>query len=222
MRVLNIYSGKKRTYKVKNKEFESSYKKTKVDKKVYINSLGIVDDTQADISCHGGVDRAICAFTKKAYEYFRKNHKLKLEECSFGENLLLGDICDDEVNLGDIYSLGEVLLEVCQPRVPCWKISYFTNIKQMTALTVKEAKTGFNLRVLKEGYASINDEFILEKRVSEYSIEFINRCFYNAKDNQENIKNILEQKTLASDYKAMLNKRYRQKNTGLESYQEDK
>lgn len=222
-KIKNIYCGQKQNIDDGKKKYQSSYKKIALEKENYfIDELGFKDDSQSDKEHHGGVDKAICAYPSKFYKFFKEKYDFDLKDCSFGENLTLDNLEDKEVCLGDIFEYGEVLLEVSQPRQPCWKISSLIGIKSLTSLVVKEYKTGFYFRVLKSGYIKKEDELILKKRINpNISIEFINICAFNAKENQENIKKILDVDSLALAYRTSLEKRYKNKEKGLQDWQKD-
>ncbi|WP_121627137.1 MOSC domain-containing protein [Poseidonibacter antarcticus] len=223
LRIKNIYVGSEKTFKKRDTSFKSSYEKQKINDDIFVTTLGLKADTQSDKISHGGKDRALCVYTQGAYNFFKDKYKLDLKECAFGENIILENCDDSDICLGDIFTCSNAVLEVCQPRLPCWKISFISEIKNLTSIVVKEGKTGFQLRVLKEGEISKNDKFILqERKYPNISIEFINKCFYNAKENQENIRNILKIEVLASAYKKTLEKRYLNKSIGITKYQEDK
>lgn len=220
--ILSLRAGKSHTYTKRNKSYNSAYVKSSVTDVVYVTQLGLRNDTQGDKMLHGGLDKALCVFTQGSYDFLNKEHQLELDSGSFGENIVL-NTHDNEVCLGDVYSCGEAVFEVCQPRQPCWKISDIMGIKNLTSLLVKTHKTGFYLRVLKEGNIFKEDVFILQTRTHDkMSIEFINSCYYDAKNNQENIKDILENKALANAYKLALLKRFRNKSVGIEAFQNDK
>lgn len=223
IKILNIFQGKSIEYKKNTKEYKSAYKKEKTNQSIFVSFLGLEEDIQADDKLHGGVDRAVCVYTKETYDFLKKRYNLDLPECSFGENITLASYNDENIYLGDIFSCGEAIFEVSQPRLPCWKISDLTKIKNLTSLVVKEAKTGFFLRVLKEGIICKEDNLILTSRLDNtVSISQISHCYYNAKDNQEIIKNILSLDVLAKDYKQALEKRYKYKSFGIDNFQEDK
>lgn len=213
----NIEDGKRKTYK-------SSYKKTLVKNNTLlkINDLGFIIDNQSDRSHHGGRDKAICVYSQKYYSFFKEKHNLDLPLCAFGENLTIEDLDDSEICLGDRFSCGEIILEVSQPRQPCWKISSIIGIKSLTAMIVKESKTGFYFRVIKGGdFQKNNDLELISRDYPDITIEHINQCAFNAKENQENIKRILECDKLASAYRESLLKRYKHKEQGVQEWQED-
>lgn len=221
--IKSIFQGKEKEYKRKKSSFLSAYKKDELKEKVFVNTLGLELDSQGDKKSHGGEDRAVCVYTQKAYYFFKNEYDIDLEIGSFGENITLEDLGDEDICLGDIFTCGDALFEVCQPRLPCWKISFLTGIKNLTSLVVKEGKTGFQLRVLKEGFISKDDEFILiERKHKNISIAFINKCYFDAKNYQEEIKSILQIPQLAKAYKKALEKRYVNKSFGIAKFQEDK
>lgn len=222
-KIKDIYAGKEEELQKKNRTYKTSYRKKSIQEAQYVNSLGLEEDNQSDKEVHGGVDRAICVFTQGAYDFFKEKHNIELPTCALGENITLLECNDSDVCVGDVYSCGEAVFEVTQPRQPCWIISSILGIKKLTALIVKEGKSGFYLRVIKEGKISKEDEFkLLERKYEKLNIEYLNKCYYNAKDNQEQIKEILECKELSDSYRSDLQKRYKNKEFGLESYQEDK
>lgn len=208
----------------KRKLYRSAYRKKKMDphKSLFVNHVGFIDDMQGDRVNHGGADKAVCVYSQKYYDYFKKIHNLELTECAFGENITILDLDDSDVCIGDQFKCGEVIFEVSQPRQPCWKISSVTGIKNLASLVVKEYKTGFYLRVIQEGFISTDAPLeLIVRNYPEFTIEFVNQCAFNAKDNQENIKEILACEKLAKAYYESLLRRYKFKEHGIQDWQED-
>ncbi len=208
----------------KRKQYLSAYRKKKIDPhtSLFVNNEGFVDDMQGDRVNHGGADKAVCVYSQKYYDFFKNKHHLELPECAFGENITIVDLDDSDVCIGDRFQCGEVIFEVSQPRQPCWKISSVTGIKNLTSLVVKEYKTGFYFRVMQEGVISTDDTLgLISREYPKFTIEFVNQCSFNAKDNQENIKEILSCQKLSKAYSESLLKRYKYKEHGIENWQED-
>ena len=206
--VYNIYLGQVETIKTPKKEFKSAYKKKAITQDEYLSKTGFINDVQSDTKHHGGVNRALCVYPYATYEYFKKEHNLDLKDCSFGENITILTYDDSDICLGDQVSFEDAIVEVTQPRQPCSHISNDTGIKNLTALTVKNLKTGFYLRVLKEGTIKKDSTLQLIKRVHEsITIEFINKCFFDAKNNQENIKKVLACVELSINFREELEKK---------------
>ena len=212
-----IDDGKRETY-------PSAYQKEQMDpqKILYLTTTGFKDDEQADRTNHGGEDKAVCVYSQKYYDFFKQIHDLDLLECTFGENMTILDLDDSDVCIGDRFQCGEVVFEVSQPRQPCWKISSIVGIKRLTALIVKEHKTGFYLRVTQEGCISLEDSLeLISRPYPKFTIEFVNQCAFNAKENQKNIKDILACDKLAKDYHESLSKRYKLKEQWIQAWQKD-
>lgn len=206
------------------KTFISSYKKEmmKEGEMLKINEFGFLNDTQSDKANHGGVDKAVCVYSYKYYPFFKQNYDIDLPLCAFGENFTILDLDDSEVCLGDRFSCGEVVFEVTQPRQPCFKISAVLGIKNFTATATKEHKSGFYFRVIKGGDLKVGDDLVLISRpFPKLSIEHVNRCAFDAKNNQENIKQILECDKLSKAYRASLERRYKNKEQGIQEFQKD-
>ena len=223
--IKHIYCGKvEKINDGKRKTYPSAYRKKQIDphQSLFVKETGFTEDMQGDKENHGGVDKAVCVYSQKQYDFFRNIHHLDLPECTFGENITIMDLDDSDVCIGDRFQCGEVVFEVSQPRQPCWKISSITGIKKLTSLIVKEHKTGFYLRVIQEGFMSTDDTFeLLSRNYPKFTIEFVNQCAFNAKDNQENIKEILECDKLANAYYESLSKRYKYKEQGIQEWQKD-
>ncbi|RXK03069.1 hypothetical protein CRV02_02820 [Arcobacter sp. CECT 8989] len=222
-KIKEIYVGSERELKNKNKTYKTSYRKLPITGSQYVNKEGLEEDNQSDKSCHGGEQRALCVFTQGSYDFFKQKHNIELPTCALGENITLLNCDDKDICLGDRFSCGKAIFEVSQPRQPCWIISSILGIKNLTALIVKEGRSGFYLRVIKEGKISKNDVFtLISRKYENLNIEHINKCYYNAKQNQENIKEILEVPELSPFYKEDLQKRYKNLEVGLEGFQKDK
>ncbi|MCH9812524.1 MAG: MOSC domain-containing protein [Epsilonproteobacteria bacterium] len=220
----NIFCAtKERTYNTKTKTFSSSYQKKTLHKNHYsVTHTGFTLDTQSDKQHHGGIDKAVCVYSQKYYHYLESKYNITLPLCAFGENLSIVGVDDSNICLGDQFICGSVLFEVSQPRQPCWKISSILGIKNLTATIVKEAKTGFYFRVIKEGVIKPTDRLELVSRVHpKFTIEFINHIAYNAKAHQESILAVLQCDELAQAYHTSLSKRYKNKEQGIQNWQLD-
>ena len=125
-----------------------------ITEKVWVNELGLDGDEQADLINHGGVDKAILVLPSNAYMRFEIEHPYGF----LGENLTIDDIDEAEICIGDRLQIGSVLLEVTQPRSPCWKLdAQVAEGSKWQAGTFLKAysdsgRVGFYCRVLVEGW----------------------------------------------------------------------
>lgn len=82
---------------------------------------GFSGDEQADRKHHGGVEKAVCVYPVEHYEYWHEHlPELALPHGAFGENLTTSGLLESGVSVGDVYELGEAIVQVSQPRQPCW------------------------------------------------------------------------------------------------------
>lgn len=219
--IKNLFVGKSKEYKLTNRVLNSAYEK-EIQNEIYVSKLGVKNDEQVDKKNHGGLDRAVCIYSQGSYDFLEEKFNINLKECSFGENITLENCSDSDICIGDIFSCGETLLEVSQPRTPCFVISKVTGIKDLTRTLVQECKTGFLLRTIKEGKISKSDSFNLEKRVNKnYSIEFISKCYLNPVKYEKEVLELLKINSLAQDYKDSLKSRLERKTVGIEEFQKD-
>ncbi len=207
-KIENIFAGKGEVFQRGESFFCSSYRKEKIIGDVFVSHLGLEGDNQSNKLYHGGAEQALCVFCKNEYKFLEEKYDLKLKECSFGENISLLDVWDRDICIGDTFKCGEALFEVSLPRGPCYKIDIVLGIKNLSSKLIKECKTGFYLRVLKEGH--INKDFtfeLIERKNPNYSVEFANQCFVSPKENKDNIHKLLECKELGAEFKKMLKKK---------------
>ena len=222
--IKHIYCGQsKKINDGKREEYSSSYQKKALNKTSYeINKNGFKDDTQSDKKSHGGIDKAICVYSLDDYRYFEEKNEITLPACAFGENLSIVGVNDSNICIGDKFTCGEVIFEVSQPRQPCWKISSIVGIKKLTALIVKEYKTGFYFRVLQSGQIKPSDELeLLTRPYPKLSIKHINQIYFNAKEHQEEIAEALKCDKISKAYREDLTKRYKDEEIGLQEWQRD-
>ncbi|MDD5035197.1 MAG: MOSC domain-containing protein [Methylococcaceae bacterium] len=128
---------------------------------VRVTRLGIEGDVQVDRKNHGGVDKALYAYTVENYRYWERELGRSLSYGRLGENLGVGGMPDELVHIGDVLRIGEVEVQVTQPRVPCFKLGMRMEDPQFVSRFHGSGRVGFYLRVLKEGMLRIGDSIEL-------------------------------------------------------------
>ena len=120
---------------------------------------GFEGDGQADRRNHGGVDKAVCVYPFDHYAHWAKLLCRTLESASFSENLTVSGAIEDEVCIGDVFGVGEAVVQVSQPRTPCGKLAGKNRQRLLTRWVAESGYTGFYMRVLLEGLVSNGDAF---------------------------------------------------------------
>jgi len=193
--IKSIASGKVKNYTFGENSFTSAYKKDNFLDTIKVTTLGLVEDEQADDRFHGGVDKAIHI---GSYTHIEKNPNF--DKLFIGCNILVNTIDENEVCIGDVYNIGEVVVEVTQPRQPCWKIGALFGKKSSRYISKNHA-TGWYVRILKEGTINKNDQMSLEKRVSLITIKELSTYLKVPPTNKELIDEILNLESIAQSYK---------------------
>jgi len=160
---------------------------------------------------HGGLDKAIYAFSANHYPYWQKElERESMSPGSFGENLTISDLDESKILIGDQLSIGGCILEVSQPRVPCFKLGIAMGDKSMPRLFTQSYKTGVYLRVIKEGEISKTDQAnITFSPKDSISIKDLFRSVFDKQF--ENKKEVMERAianvALADEWRSTLSKR---------------
>jgi MOSC domain-containing protein YiiM len=138
----------------------SAFVKAPVKGAASIRTHGIIGDIQADSKNHGGPDMAVHLYSSDHYGWWAEqldDHELLDHAPAFGENLVASGITEEGVHIGDRFKLGSALLEVSQPRQPCWKIEHRFGRKGMVKKIIKRHNCGWYFRVIEEGEAEAGD-----------------------------------------------------------------
>lgn len=186
---------------------ETAIKKIPVNE-VFIKKLGPEGDEVADKKHHGGIDKALFSVSVETFENLNKISNLLLNwngEGVYGENLVVSGINEDNICIGDIYELGECIIEISQPRKPCYKLSKNTNCPEMLNNIIKSGWTGWYSRIIKEGNIKKGDKIILKKRIyPNLTIKTLNNLLINHKGKEEILKEAVNAEQLASAFKKYL------------------
>ncbi|MEO9462727.1 MAG: MOSC domain-containing protein [Marinomonas sp.] len=141
-------------------EEQSAFVKSPLNGPATIGSLGIEGDVQVDRKNHGGTDMAVHQYPQDHYAWWDAHlggHELLAAAPAFGENLVVTGMTEADVHIGDQFRLGSALLEISQPRQPCWKIEHRFDRKAMVAAIIKQHNCGWYYRVIEEGEACAGD-----------------------------------------------------------------
>lgn len=133
---------------------------------IVVGKTNLAGDRQADLTVHGGVDKAIYAYPSEHLPVWTAELGLgeSLEPNAFGENLTTHGIVETEVCIGDVYKWGTALVQVSQPRGPCYKLEMVLGLPDFIDTFVRSGRSGWYLRVLQEGEAPVGGAMELVER----------------------------------------------------------
>jgi len=167
-----ILTGKARAFRG---DEASAIVKTPAAGPQHVGFLGLTGDEQADLSVHGGTDKAIHHYPRDHYGWWAEalgGHELLDTPGAFGENISTDGLVETEACIGDRYRLGSALVEISQGRQPCWKLGHRFGVASVTATVVTSRRSGWYYRVIEEGAVAAGDTLELVARpLPEWSVE---------------------------------------------------
>lgn len=183
--------------------------KKPVTERLKVNFTGLESDDQADKQAHGGADKALYAYSVDNYPYWQS--QLDLSEMpfgTFGENLSVESLTDDVVHIGDVFKIGNLIAQVSQPRVPCYKLGIRMDSTTFPKLFMKSGRVGFYLRVLEEAVIGVGDRIEkLNEDPNRLSIEQSMLALYKGPKQKQIIERALKIDALSEAWRLDLSNR---------------
>jgi MOSC domain-containing protein YiiM len=176
---------------------------------VMLRALNLDGDRQADLSLHGGADKAVYAYPAEHYDYWREQLPgMDLPRGMFGENFTTEGLLEESLNIGDRFRIGEAEVVVTQPRLPCYKLGIKFGRADMVKKFLASRRTGFYFAVLREGMVEAGDgiEAIGRERES-VSVADITRIYAFEKDDLKTTQRALKVEALPESWKDYLQQR---------------
>jgi MOSC domain-containing protein YiiM len=192
-----------------DQRWHSGFYKKPITGPVYVGSLTIAGDGQADLSVHGGPDRPILAYAAAHYEAWQKElHLADIPFGAFGENFTVAGLTDAEVCLGDRYAIGALQVEVSQPRQPCWKLARRWRNKQLPAMVIQHSRGGWYFRVLHEAtIAAPSPIKLLERPYPAWTISRAMHVMYHGQTDAESTRFLSTFPPLSADWRGYFSRR---------------
>jgi MOSC domain-containing protein YiiM len=158
MQLLSVNVGLPRTITWKDRTVQTEIFKTPTHGRVRVRTLNLEGDRQADLSVHGGPDKAIYAYPSEHYDYWRGEFpNMQLPWGMFGENFTTTGLLEQTVNIGDQFRVGSAMAMVTQPRVPCYKLAAKFGREDIVKRLLASGRSGFYLKVVQEGEVEAGD-----------------------------------------------------------------
>jgi len=194
-----------------NKKIMTGIFKKPVEGPVYASKYNLAGDGQADLKNHGGVDKAVYAYSYDHYAYWSEILDRKdFEYGQFGENLTVDGLDESKLCIGDQLEVGEVKFAITQPRVPCFKLGIRFGDSQMPKKFLKSALTGCYLRVLQQGHVQTGDVIkIIKRDKNQVSVKDLFEAYYISKEETATkiLRNALQVPELSLSWRTQIEKR---------------
>jgi MOSC domain-containing protein YiiM len=175
---------------------------------VFVGATDIDGDAQADLSVHGGPDKAVYAYPVEHWSWWEREKALACAPGTFGENLTLEGADETELAIGDRFAWGDAILEVSQPRAPCYKFAIHTRRADAPQLMTLSGRCGWYFRVIQEGEAPVAGALLV--RISQSGGPHVREAFWAVLDpraGDEIVRRVHAAPALAEDWRRPLEKR---------------
>lgn len=155
--IVSVNVGAVRSAEWQGKRFTTAIFKEPVRQRVPVLGVNVAGDDQADRAVHGGVDRALYAYASEDYAWWSSEVGAPIEFARFGENITTRGIAVNDALIGERWRVGSTILEVSQPRVPCYKLAMRMNDTSFVRRFSRALRTGTYLRIIVAGEIAADD-----------------------------------------------------------------
>ncbi|MGQ8365552.1 MOSC domain-containing protein [Glaciecola sp. 1036] len=210
MQVTHLFAGKPQPFGPKGSPssiIKQAYQQLHVEKE------GAVEDEQGNKQLHGGPEMAFHQYSTLGYEILQSafpEHASKMQIGTIGENISIPDMHEENVFIGDVYTMGSLVLQVSSPRAPCAKINHRYDVKKVDSFILEQGNTGWYFRVLEPGTVAIGDTVNLSHReqqtCSVKDIMFMTKPPKGVEYSVQDIQKAATLSSLAPEWQGKLNR----------------
>lgn len=188
----------------------SAIAKRQVEGELELTALGLSGDEQAEKRWHGGPDRALCHYPREHYAYWEQMFPEQaglFYAPAFGENFSTEGLTEKNVFIGDIFRWGEALIQVTQPRSPCFKLNFHFGISDMSSQMQVSGKVGWLYRVIEGGKVSAERPLELVSRLSDITVHEAGAIAWSMPFDDEQYHRLLSAAGLSVSWSRTMQKR---------------
>ncbi len=203
MKILSINVGLPRLVMRNDEPVSTGIFKEPVAGRVMLRTLNLDGDRQADLSVHGGPEKAVYAYPSEHYDFWKRElPDMDLPWGMFGENFTTQGMFETETNVGDRFRIGSAEVMVTQPRMPCYKLGIRFGRTDILKRFLASERTGFYFSVLKEGEVGAGDEVeLIEKNASGVRVVDVTRLYSSDKRNIDLLQQAVATKALPDNWR---------------------
>lgn len=203
MKIISVNVGLPRLVLRNDEPVSTGIFKEPVTSRVMMRTLNLDGDRQADLSVHGGPNKAVYVYPSEHYDFWKQElPDMDLSWGIFGENLTTTGLLETEINIGDKFRIGTGEVMVTQPRMPCFKLGIRFGRADMVKRFLVSERSGFYLSVLKEGEVGAGDEFqLLEKNASGVRVMDVTRLYSSDKGNVDLMRRAIATEGLTESWR---------------------
>ena len=177
-KVFSVNVGTVREFEYGGRTATSAIWKSPVVGRIAVRGVNLAGDDQADRKAHGGPDKVVYAYAVEDARWWQQQIGRLLEYGEFGENLTTEGIEVNDALIGERWQIGTAVLDVSEPRIPCWRLGVRMNDETFPRRFTKALRPGTYLRIVVEGDVGAGDEIrLLEKPDHDLTIRDVFRIY---------------------------------------------
>jgi len=203
---INIGTPRTVTY-AKDRKLKTSMMRSPLKEKVFLDLMGFEGDQVADPINHGGRDKAVCGYPANHYEIWKEELSRDMPFPSFGENLTVEGLTEEQIHIGDIFKIGEAEVQCTQPRQPCHKLTKIFEFPKLASRLQTLGYCGYYFRVLKQGW--LQTEMAMKRIHSDkekISVLDAHYLMYRDKTKYDAIEKLIAHPAISESWKHSLGK----------------
>jgi MOSC domain-containing protein YiiM len=215
MKIISINVGRPRLVMRNGEPVSTGIFKEPVAGRVMLRTLNLDGDRQADLTVHGGPEKAVYVYPAEHYAFWKRElPDMELPWAMFGENFTSEGLLETETHIGDRFRAGSAEMMVTQPRMPCYKLGIRFGRTDIIKRFLASERTGFYFAVLKEGEVGAGDEIeLIEKNSSGVRVVDVTRLYSSEKGNLDLLRQAIATDALPANWREYFEKRIK----GLEN-----
>ncbi|MCC7452918.1 MAG: MOSC domain-containing protein [Crocinitomix sp.] len=166
MEVVSVNIGQEKMVSWRGKSVKTGIFKSPINQPIYLGKTDVETDAVIDRRYHGGIDKACYIYSADHYDFWKAEFPLLAWQYGmFGENITVKGLDEKQVQIGDIFYLGNTRVQVSQPRQPCFKLGIRMGTQTVLKKFINQPFPGIYVRVIDEGTVSVGDEMHLSERL---------------------------------------------------------
>ncbi len=178
---------------------------------IYLGIENVDQDTVIDRKHHGGVDKACYLYSADHYPFWHRSFpELEMTWGMFGENLTVEGFQEKDIYIGEIFQIGKTIVQVTQPRQPCFKLGIRFGDSGMVKQFVASGYSGMYVRVLKSGSVQSNDEMVRIEKKKSITVKKVFELLYSSDYNKDDLSMAIDNPFLAESCRKDLLKRWKE------------
>ena len=203
MKLVSVNVGLPREVEWRGRTVNTGIFKSPVEGRVAVRTLNLEGDRQADLSVHGGPDKAVYGYPVEHYgSWGDELPGVALPPGSFGENLTTEGLLESELRIGDRFRVGSAVLRVTQPRMPCFKLAVKFRRDDMVKRFLASGRSGFYFAVDEEGEVAAGDAIEpLERATHEVTVSEVTRLYARDRNDLDALRRAVEVETLPQNWR---------------------